>query len=343
MKRRYLLNWLAGAAATLIVAGCGNNGTSTQNSFTTSSSAPAGNAAQGSASEIQKITIGYLPNIVMPQPLIGLVDNEFARQVPGVSFASKDYPAGPAVLEALRAGVVDIAYTGPYPPIKAYAKDKDIVLLAGAGSGGTELLVAQSSPIKSVKELKGKIVGVNQLGSTVDALVRYNLIKAGLQPDKDVQLVAVPPAEQAEALKADQVQAVASPAPWPSTVRLSGGRALLDWKQILDNGNYLQGVVFTTRKFAEANPNFIKQFVTAHRAITDRLNKDRTKGDAQVLAAWSKVTGASLKPDVAKAAFATIIYTNEADQKSLERDMKIAAEVGILRKTGDLTGFVYTE
>ncbi len=45
--------------------------------------------------------------------------------------------------------------------------------------------------------------------------------------------------------------------------------------------------------------------------------------------------------ELAKAAFQTITYTNEADLKLFERDMDIAVQTGILRKKGDLTGFVY--
>jgi len=321
-----------------ILAGCGSNGPE-GGSSTASSSGAASTAASG----LKQVRIGYLANIVMPQPLVGLQNGEFEKLVPGVKFTGKDYPAGPEVLEALRAGIIDIAYTGPYPPMKAYAKSKDVILLAGSAKGGTALMVSKNSPVKSVKELKGKVIGINQFGSTVDAVVRHNLLKAGLKPAKDVRLIEVKPAEQAAEIKRGQIAAVAAPAPWPSVVEISGdGRALLDWKQILAGGDYLSGVAFTTKKFADAHPEVVRQFVAAHKAITDRLNKDRARGDAQVLAAWSKVTKKTLAPPVAKAAFATIEFTSEAEQKDFERDMAIAVEVGILKKKGDLTGFVYT-
>jgi NitT/TauT family transport system substrate-binding protein len=339
MKLRNLLWAHALLTAVLALSGCGNGGsapgdaTSTQSAATNSAAAP---------SELKKVTVGYLPNIVMPQPLLGITDGQYARRVPGVEFVGKDFPAGPAVMEALRSGVVDIAYTGPYPPIKAYGKDRDMVLLAGSATGGTELVVAKDSPIKTVKDLKGKAIGVNQFASTVDAVVRYNLIEAGLNPEKDVKIIPIPPAQQADALKRNEVAAVAAPAPWPSVVAINGnGRPLLDWKQILANGDYLAGVAFTTKKFADKNPNFVRQFVAAHRAITDELNADRTKGDARVLAAWSKVTKKTLKPEVAEAAFKTIQFTNEAKEEGLRRDADIAYKVGILRKKADLTGFVY--
>lgn len=135
--------------------------------------------------------------------------------------------------------------------------------------------------------------------------------------------------------------AASAPAPWPSVARQKGARALLSWKQILDDGKYLQGMAFTTTKFARANPDLIKAFVQAHREVTDKLNADRARGDTQVLAAWEKVTGNTLKPDVARAAFQTITFTNDSSQADWERAQQIALEVGILRKAGDLKGFLY--
>lgn len=332
---KQFLKVLSALALAAVVSGC--------NGSTPDSANSSGNAvsSQNGASEAKAIRVGYLANIVMPQPLVGIEEGEFKKLVPGVEFKGQDYPAGPAVLEALRSGVIDIAYTGPYPPMNGFLKNQDIVLLAGAAKGGTALMVSKSSPIKSVKDLKGKVIGINQLGSTVDAVVQYNLLQAGLKPGKDVRLIEVKPAEQAAALKDGQVAAVASPAPWPSQIeKIGDGRALLDSKQILNNGDYLAGVAFTTKKFADANPQLIAKFVAAHKTITDELNKDRAKADVRVLAAWSKVTKKQLDPAVAKAAFATITFTAEAKQQDFERDMDVSLQVGFLKKKGSLDGFI---
>ena len=335
-KRRFLTF----AALSLALAGCGSGSSTSGGEGAQGGSASTAGSGQASA-EAKKITVGYLPNIVIPQPLVGLQNGAFEKALPGVAIESKTYPAGPAVLEALRGGVIDIAYTGPYPPLKAFIKDKDIVLLAACASGGTELLVSKSSPIKTPKDLKGKIVGVNQLGSTVDAMVRHVLLQNGLKPGTDVKVVEVEPAEQADALARGEVAAVSAPAPWPTVAKQAGARALLDWKQILDGGNYLQGVAFTTKKFAESNPQLVKAFVSAHRGVTDELNADRAKGDEAVRLAWEKVTKKTLKPEVAKEAFATIRFTNDSSLQEWNRVQEIAQEVGVLRKTGELNGFLF--
>ncbi len=288
-----------------------------------------------------KLTIGYTPTIVLPQPLVGLSNGEYKKQLPDVTFDGKLFNAGSGVVEALRSGVIDIGCSGPFPAIKAFAKSGDIVLLCGAATGGTELLVAKGGPIKSVKDLKGKVVGVNQPGSTVDSMVRYNLIQVGLRPDTDVRIIEISPGEQAAALKGGEVAAVAAPAPWPSVIAADGGVPLLDWKKILDNGTYSAGSFYTTKKFADEHPDLIKQFLTANKKITDDLNANRIKGDAAVLAAWQKVSGKKIEPAVAKAAFATIKFTLDPDAKGLQRFADIALQTGALKKKAELAGFIY--
>jgi NitT/TauT family transport system substrate-binding protein len=345
-KLRFKLLFLPAVAASAWMCGCGGSADSSNTSSRGGSGTPgpAGEAQslEVSGGQVKKLTIGYNPTIAQPQVLVGLLKGGYAQKMAGVSVNGRVYDAGPAVLEALRSGVVQIACSGPFPALKAFAKEGDVVLLCGTASGGTQLMVSKNSPIKKVADLKGKIIGVNQLGSTVEAIVRYQVLKAGLKPEQDVKFVEVEPGEQAEAIKGGEVQAVAAPAPWPSQVQLNGNaRALLDWKQIYNNGAYLSGSFFTTKKFAQENPEFIKSFLKATQEITDELNKDRQKSDAQVLDAWQMVTTKTLNPAVAKAAFSTIRYTTEASETGLQKFADINYELGLLRKKPDLKGFVW--
>lgn len=327
---------LTAVTVSSVLVGCGSNGADKNGTGQN------GTVTGNNSGEVTSVIVGFTPTIVLPQPLIGVENGEYRKLIKDVKFSGHPLEAGSGVVEALRAGMIQIGASGPYPAAKGFAKDGDIVLLCNAANGGTELMVSKSSPIKSVKDLKGKVVGVNQLGSTVDAMVRYNIIKAGLAPDTDVKIIEVKPAEQAEELKRGDVAAVAAPAPWPSFVAINGnGRPLLDWKQILNNGNYSAGSLYTTKKFAEANPIFIKKFLAVNRAITSRLNSNREKGDAEVLAAWSKMTKKKIDSAVAKAAFSTIKYSDGIDEKSLQQFMDVAHEAGLLKKKAELKGFIH--
>lgn len=331
----------AGAIVMAAAAGCGGSAPSDNAASNAADATPgAANTATSSAGEAKVVRVGYSPNIVQPQPVLLKTNPAYTALASDVKIEFKAYQAGPAVIEALRAGVIDVGYSGVFPALKAYNKAGDILLVAGAATGGTELSVAKNSPIKAVKDLKGKTVGVNQLGSTVDAMVRSSLLEAGLVPDKDVKIKPIEPAMQADALKTGLADAVAAPAPWPSAVQLAGGHPLRDWKQIFDNGNYSAAVLYTTKKFAADNPEALKAYANAHRAVTDKLNQDRAKGDADVLAGWAADTKKKLSPEIAKAAFATIKYTNDPDPRGVEAMADLAVRTGVSKKKGDLSGFI---
>ena len=322
--------------ACVLLAGCSNGGSE-------NASGSGGGASTGSTGGAKKtITIGFNPTIAQPQALLGAASDAYKSALPGAEVSFKDFAAGPEVVENLRGGVIDIGCSGPFPAMKAYLKAGDVVLLCGAATGGTELMVAGQGPIKSVKDLKGKVIGVNQIGSTVETMVKYQVLKAGLSPESDVKFIEVKPAEQAEALSRGDVAAVAAPAPWPSFVRLNAkARPLLDWKAIYEGGNYLAGSFYATKKWVEANPELARQFIAATKKMTDELNADRAKADTQVLAAWEKVTKKTLEPDVAKAAFQTIKYTTDASEASLQKFADVNFELGVIKQKPDVKGFVW--
>ena len=243
----------------LLLAGCGRQReAATQASSTqVSTDNMAGNTASNTvtlALEPNTVTIGYLPSIVSPQPLIGIQEGEFTRRISGVAFKDKVLASDSAVLSALRAGTVDIAYTGTLTALKAYLETKSVVLLGACSS--------QAAPSASGR------------------------------------------------------------APSPP-------------------GASIKSVYLTTKQFVQANPNFVRRFVEANRALTTDLNASPTKAVARVTDAWSKASGKTLDPAVAATTFKTIRFTSDADLKSLERDAARAVQTGALPQKDDLTGFLY--
>jgi ABC-type nitrate/sulfonate/bicarbonate transport system substrate-binding protein len=80
-----------------------------------------------------------------------------------------------------------------------------------AGHGSNEFMVLKDGPIKTVTDLKGKVLATNAMGSAVDIAMRAMLRKSGLEPNKDYTIVEAPfPAMRAMLAdkKADLVSAV---------------------------------------------------------------------------------------------------------------------------------------
>jgi phosphonate transport system substrate-binding protein len=78
--------------------------------------------------------------------------------------------------EALRDGKVDLAFLGPAPYVKAHHEFKAQPVVAEAGDLRSMLVVAKSSPIRSVKELRGKTLALGYEGSTTTHLLPMLLL-----------------------------------------------------------------------------------------------------------------------------------------------------------------------
>jgi sulfonate transport system substrate-binding protein len=60
------------------------------------------------------------------------------------------------------------------------------------GYGTNEFMVLKDSPIKTVADLKGKVLATNTVGSAVDVGIRAHLRKNGLEAQKDYTIVEAP-------------------------------------------------------------------------------------------------------------------------------------------------------
>lgn len=99
------------------------------------------------------------------------------------------------ILQAMVAGELDIGVvTGPNLAV-AYEqgiKVKGIALLTGPGDPPNTYFARKDLNVKSVRDLKGKTIGVNNYGGNFDLYLRRHLVDNGLDPKTDVRIVEIP-------------------------------------------------------------------------------------------------------------------------------------------------------
>ena len=129
------------------------------------------------------------------------------------------YTGTPTMITALANNeleVSDLAYS-TLPIAILNAGIDDLVVISDefqdgvSGYYSNEFLVLADGPIKSVADLKGKVVATNAAGSAVDIASRYMLKKAGLEDKRDYTTVEAPLATMKAMLmekKADLIPAV---------------------------------------------------------------------------------------------------------------------------------------
>jgi NitT/TauT family transport system substrate-binding protein len=98
--------------------------------------------------------------------------------------------ASPTVLQALLANEIDAASISVTTLTSSRLQGADTVMIVGVVPTFVDHIISVSS-ITKVEQLKGKVGGVNRLGSTSDLGLRLALRKLGVDPDKDVKILPV--------------------------------------------------------------------------------------------------------------------------------------------------------
>jgi ABC-type nitrate/sulfonate/bicarbonate transport system substrate-binding protein len=115
--------------------------------------------------------------------------------------------------------------------------------------------------IKSPTQLKGKKIAVSSLGGLSHTLAKLALKKSGLDPDRDVVMIAAGTGEtRFAALKSGAVDAAVLNAPGKFKAKKDGLNEVLFIGEKVDS---LSGGVVATRKMIETQPETVERFVTA--------------------------------------------------------------------------------
>lgn len=268
----------------LAIAACG---TSTEPQST---SVP----APVSADELAKVTLKVGDQKGGSKALLtaaGLLD-DLPYKIEWATFTS-----GPPLLEAVSAGGVDVGRVGNTPPIFAAAANAKLAIVSSSQGSveGDAILVPSDSPVKSVKELKGKTIGVAK-GSSAHGQILLTLGKNGLST-KDVKLSFLQPADAYGAFNQHQIDAWAVWDPYTSQAKLESKARVLDDGQGTANGYTF--LVAGTKSLSDAGVNSaIHDYVLRH-AKAERWSLDHRAEWAQ---AWSKETGLSIEVTTAAVA-----------------------------------------
>jgi len=185
---------------------------------------------------------------------------------------------GRAGVQALISGDVKIEMQGALATISAWAQGaKDQRYIAAVGNRLDYILAAHPS-IKTPAELKGKRVGISQLGASTDFIARFALRRLGLNAEKDVTILGVGGAgERWAALSAGHVQATVLQPPFTLLSRKAGFPIFVDFSK-LDFEYTISGVV-TTASFIRAETetvmNFVRGLADGMDFYRDERNKDK--------------------------------------------------------------------
>lgn len=248
----------------------------------------------GAAHAAEPLRIGYVFAMANAPALIAEQQGYYKDE--GLEVDLKALGDGPVIQQALAAGELDVAYVGTPPVYQWYARGLKSVILAKVNYGQAAVLAGSQSSIDSLEQLKGhKLAGVKK-GSGMDVLLRGYVLQehAGLDPDKDLDIIDLPPGNMNAALDRGIVDAAFSWEPFVSQALLRGSaRLLLDVNQALPQ--YPWYVVIGLPKTLKERPDDVVKLLRAHRRAIDFLNQHPDQAN-QIIASAFKLE-AIQRPD----------------------------------------------
>jgi NitT/TauT family transport system substrate-binding protein len=285
------------------------------------------------------IRVGAFPNITHAQPMIGKANGSFEKALgPTVKIQWTSFNAGPAAMEALFAGAIDITYVGPNPAITAYLRSQGEALrvVAGAASGGASLVVRSDSGIQKPEDFHGKKIASPQMGNTQDVALRAWLKAHGMKStDKggDVQVVPLANPDQLTLFLKKELDGAWAPEPWATRlIREGGGRLFLDERDLWPGNQFLTTHLVVSTKYLREHPDVIKTWLRAHVEVTEWINSHLPEAKKILNQQLQKETGKSLAPAILDEAFARLQITYDPLPNTLLISARSAYEAGFLGK-----------
>lgn len=235
-----------------------------------------------------KVEVGYIP-ILAATPLLVIEQEGWAKQE-GIDLKLTRFEAGPAAIQALAAGRIDVMYAGVAPVLVARSSGAEVSVIANSAVEELALVgrgeLAQSAKGKSAKEAieslaatKGRKVkiGTQPAGSVPDTVLRYWLqVVAKIGPDKvDVLPMGIEKTQQA--LMAGAIDAAMIREPTitivgdrdPQSVILAAGSEMFP--------NQPGTVVAARRAFLRDHADAAAKLVKLHVKAVDLIAKDKSR------------------------------------------------------------------
>lgn len=282
-----------------------------------------------------EVHIGYFNNITHPQALLMKAEGSLeACYGDSADVTWTAFNAGPAEVEALFSGDIDIGYIGPVPAITANVKSTgDVQILSGASKGGAVLVKREGSDINTIADLSEKIVAIPQIGNTQHLCLLNLLSENGLSPVTDggtVTVAAVANADVANTMNNGDIDAALVPEPWGATLLSNNAELLMDYDTIYYEGDYDVAVVVVRKDFIEEYPELVAQFLAEHQAATDRINQEQSKCLEIINQELEEATGKSIDAAILTEAFTRIGVSTELNKASISQFADISLEQGFI-------------
>jgi NitT/TauT family transport system substrate-binding protein len=288
----------------------------------------------GGSQELTKLNIATTPIDIGAQPFYAQDEGFFKSS--GIDATIQIISNGGAITAAVLGGSVDIAQSNVVSLAAAHEKGLGLVIIAPAGAYSnkaptTALVVAKNSPIKTGKDLNGKILAGNGLKNITQVGAFAWMTKNG-GDSSTTKFVEMPFSQMPAALTAGRVDAAVLTEPDLSAAIADGSVRVLGNCYDGISNNFLVGAWFTTMAWAKAHPDAVKRFQQAMVKTSEWANKNQAASGA-ILTKYTKIAAS---PNMKRS-----IYGTKLD--GMQPLIDASAKYGVLAKTFSANDMIAAE
>jgi len=220
-------------------------------------------ASAAAAQEASKIRVLVIPADLFAGAYYAQANGFFTRAHLDVDCTTTSN--GGANVAAVIGGAGDIGISNPVSIAAAVTRGAPLTIIAGAGlytsnAASTALCVVKSSPLRTVKDLDQKTIGVTSINDSSTVAVREYLVRGGVELDR-VHFVEIPFPIMGPALQQGRVDAAMIPEPFLSIAASKEARIFSKPFDVIAP-QFLLSVWFSTTNWVKNNPDEAKRFAS---------------------------------------------------------------------------------
>ena len=294
------------------------------------------------------VRIGFFANVTHAPALVAqqlrLFETFLGKDGTKVEYTA--FNAGPAVIEAMKGGAIDISYIGPNPALAGYTSTGGTLLrvVSGVASGGASLVVKPN--ITSAIQLKGKTLATPQLGNTQDVALRAWLKEQGFATSTtgagDVTITPTDNATTLTLFKKGDIDGAWLPEPWASRLVLeAGAKVLVDEKDVWPNREFVTTNIIAAQSFLNKYPGTVRSVIQANNGAIRYIASNVTKSKDVVQEQITKWTGRPLPEAVISRAWGQLKFTWSPLPKTLAKSADDATAAGLLKLGSNKLAGIY--
>ncbi len=312
--------------------------------------------------------VGYLLNITHAIPIVAIEEGLFDE------YKVQHFVSGGYLLNSLMSNNIDIAYIGPGPFINAINKGLELKLLSLSAVGANSLIVNKG--YKADKNYEIKRIAVPQFGNTQDLIARNFVTRMSNQKhlsskmpsdflkladelmdartlkfSKEIEFIAINPAELEPVLIKGYADAALVAEPWGSFLEEKGFVNLNAWvdkknlvtsledqfesklKQEMKIMNSFPATLLVVRKdYYETHKKEVAEFLLKQDYILDLLALDPESTIYSIQEHFKRIAGKEFSEEMIADSLMKIDFNSEMDYQKLSDLEDVAIVTKYIRK-----------